>query len=109
MAFRYKLETDFYKNEVVHTTYRSDLTLRVRKMVIKTRWCRDGELGTGAFGVVWREENQSTKELRAVKIIPKHHFQNFREVDANGGIARCETSTMKRLQRLQATNAQLVS
>lgn len=50
--------------------------------MIKTRWMRQKELGTGAFGVVWSEENKTTGELRAVKIIPKQHFKNLREVDA---------------------------
>lgn len=54
---RYKLQTEFYPNTVVHTTHRSDLKLGLRKTVVKATWTREDELGSGAFGVVWSEVN----------------------------------------------------
>lgn len=79
---RFKLATEFYPNTVVHTTQRTDLDLGLRKGVLKTTWKRSRELGTGAFGVVWSEVNTASGDLRAVKIISKRDFKNFRELDA---------------------------
>lgn len=79
---RYKLQTEFYPNTVVHTTHRSNLYQGLRKTVVKTTWTRYTELGSGAFGVVWSEHNTATADMRAVKIISKASFKNFRELDA---------------------------
>lgn len=79
---RYKLNTVFDGDSVVHTTYKSDLRTRQRKVEVKTRWRREEEMGSGAFGVVWRESaGEESGELRAVKIIPKR-LLNLPEVDA---------------------------
>lgn len=76
---RYKFHTIFDGDSVEHTTHRSDLQSRQRRVVVKTRWTREKELGSGAFGIVWREREAESKELRAVKIVPKH-FLNVREI-----------------------------
>lgn len=79
---RYKLQTEFYPNTVVHTTHKSDLNRGLRKRLFKATWRRHNELGSGAFGVVWSEVNTATKDWRAVKIISKACFKDFRELDA---------------------------
>lgn len=82
---RYKLRSVFHDNTVVHTTYKSDLRLGLRKVEVKATWTREKKLGSGAFGVVWLEKElggtESTgAEFRAVKIVSKEHL-NVREVD----------------------------
>lgn len=78
---RYKLETEFYGKTVVHTTIKSDLSSGLRKALFKTAWIDDGEMGSGAFGVVREEINAVTFDRRAVKVIAKRHFKNFRELE----------------------------
>lgn len=78
---RYKFQTTFDNDSVEHTTHRSDVRSKQRRVVVKTRWTREKELGSGAFGIVWREREKESKELRAVKIIPKR-LLNLREVEA---------------------------
>lgn len=70
----YKLDSVFDEESVVHTITRSGKE-------VKTRWIREVELGSGAFGVVWREREEASKELRALKIISKRDV-NIREVEA---------------------------
>lgn len=84
---RYKLRTVFHDDAtIVHTTHKSDLRLRQRKVVVKTTWTREKLLGSGAFGVVWREKEMGgVGELRAVKIVSKLHL-NVREVDVLAGL-----------------------
>lgn len=77
---RYKLPSVFHGDTVVHTTYTSDLNAGQRRVKVKTSWKREKELGSGAFGVVWRQREAGGK-LRAVKIISKLHL-NLREVEA---------------------------
>lgn len=68
---RYKLKTDFPDEQtVVHTTIKSNLTARQRRIEVKEIWKREKELGAGAFGSVWREKEKAG-QLRAVKILPK--------------------------------------
>lgn len=78
---RYNLNTIFDGDTVVHTTFKSDLRTRQRKVEITTRWKRGTEIGSGGFAVVWREKDEESGELRAVKIIPKPKI-NHRELDA---------------------------
>lgn len=54
---RYKLETHFDG-----TTY---------TQIVKTVWRNEKVLGSGNFGVVWRQIEEQSRELRAVKVIPK--------------------------------------
>lgn len=56
----YKLHSVFGENNVTHTT---NTTI--------TEWTSDKVLGSGTFGVVWRQRENGTGELRAVKIISK--------------------------------------
>lgn len=71
---RYKLDSLFDGDTVVHTTFESVVE-------VKTSWKRERKLGSGAFGVVWREKKEESEELRAVKVIPRQHV-NLREVEA---------------------------
>lgn len=77
---RWKYHTTFDGDSIEHTTRTSDLRSRQRRVEVKTRWTREKELGSGAFGVVWREREGTSKDLRAVKIIPKGRL-NLREVE----------------------------
>lgn len=92
---RYKLKTDFHDDTtIVHTTHKSDLRLGQRKVVVKTTWTREKLLGSGAFGVVWREKEKggvsTGGEFRAVKIVSKQHL-NVREVDVLAGLQDVRT------------------
>lgn len=79
---RYKLNSVFHGDGIViHTTYKSDLLGRQRRVELRTSWKREKELGSGAFGVVWREREQGSGQLRAVKIVSKIQL-NVREVEA---------------------------
>lgn len=78
---RYKIRTTFDVDYVEHTTHTSNLLSKQRRVEVKTKWTREKELGSGAFGVVWREKEETSKQLRAVKIIPKR-LLNVREVEA---------------------------
>lgn len=64
---RYRLETAFDGDDVIHTTYKSDLAAGRRKVEIKTRWKRKKDIGEGGFGVVSLEEAEGGTEVRAVK------------------------------------------
>lgn len=65
----YKLDSVFDENHVTHTT-----------ATATTIWTSDKVLGSGAFGIVWRQRENLTGELRAVKIISKSqsHTQELR-------------------------------
>lgn len=78
---RYRLVTVFEGDTFLHTTYNSDLRSGRRKVEVKTRWGRETELGSGAFGVVWREKEETSGELRAVKVVPRR-LLNIRELQA---------------------------
>lgn len=84
---RYKLETAFYEDHVVHTTSKTDRAAGQRKTEVKTKWKRKKEIGVGGFGVVWLEE-EDEGELRAVKRLPLR----CRNVDYSS-----ELSTMAKL------------
>lgn len=75
---RYKLDSTFDEESVFHTTR---LLPGPRMGALKTHWKRDKKLGAGAFGVVWREKEHKTGQLRAVKVISKLQL-NVREVEA---------------------------
>lgn len=71
---RYRLHSVFDGDTVVHTTHKSDVQSGQRKVEVKTRWGRETVLGSGVFGVVWREREETSGELRAVKVISKLQF-----------------------------------
>lgn len=72
-----KLDSVFHEDTVVHTT-----GLEAGKRIpLKTTWKREKLLGTGAFGTVWREKEEGSGKLRAVKVISKLQL-NVREVEA---------------------------
>lgn len=89
---RYKIRTTFDIDFVEHTLHTSDLRSRQRRVEVKTKWTREKELGSGAFGVVWREIEETSRELRAVKIIPKQ-LLNVREVEALAEVRDVSDST----------------
>lgn len=74
----YKLDSAFDGDTVVHTTV---LHPGPRMAAKVTTWKREKKLGAGAFGVVWREKEQGSGELRAVKVISRLQL-NIREVQA---------------------------
>lgn len=67
---RYKLESTFGEDSVVHTTYRTDLAARERNTAVQTKWTDGRILGSGGFGMVIIQQTDSG-ELRAVKKILK--------------------------------------
>lgn len=66
---RYKLETVIYEDHVVHTTYKTDLAARQRKVTVEEKWTRKKEIGVGGFGVVLLEQEEGG-QLRAIKKLP---------------------------------------
>lgn len=67
---RYKLESTFGDDSVVHTTYRTDLKTRERNTAVQTKWTDGRTLGSGGFGIVLIQQTDGG-ELRAVKKIMK--------------------------------------
>lgn len=73
---QYKLDCAFYEDGeiVVHKPFASSLP-------VFDTWRTDEKLGSGAFGVVWRQKEITSGELRAVKTISKLQL-NVRELEA---------------------------
>lgn len=92
---RYKLETVFEGDDVVHTEYTSDLATGQRKVEVKRRWRWERDIGEGGFGVVWLEKEVGGKaELRAVKRVG-HLFRGIdwsRELTALAKVKEVSTS-----------------
>lgn len=59
---------------VVHVTFASTIP-------VFNTWRTDEMLGAGAFGVVWRQKETTSGQLRAVKTISKLQL-NVRELEA---------------------------
>lgn len=78
---RYKLNTVFDGDIVIHTTTKPDLRTGRRNVEITTRWRRGNKIASGGYGAVWREKDEESGELRAVKIVLKQKL-NHRELDA---------------------------
>lgn len=68
---RYKLDAIFAENTVTH--HPSDRQPPPGMENTRTVWASDTVLGSGAFGIVWRQKEERTGEVRAVKIISKSH------------------------------------
>lgn len=77
---RYKLASEFSSNTVTHRTFKSDLRSRQRRIEVLTTWTTQRILGAGAFGEVRLECELRSRELRAVKAIPKRQV-NTHEVE----------------------------
>lgn len=71
----YKVNATFRGDTVTHTTGGS------RIAALETAWKRMGIVGAGGYGVVWREKEEESSQLRAVKVIPRNGV-NIREVKA---------------------------
>ena len=65
----YKLETEFFPDHVRHTRYLGEARNRNKK--VKEDWSNCGELGSGGFGVVYKQIRKTTGRYRAVKAIDK--------------------------------------
>lgn len=79
---RYKLDASFSGNgrkTVTHITVKSDLEAGQRRIKVETVWETEERLGSGAFGVVWRQRANSG-QLRAVKVISRERL-NIQEVE----------------------------
>lgn len=66
---RYKLDAIFAENTVTH--HPSDRQPPPGMENASTVWGSDKVLGSGTFGIVWRQKEERTGQLRAVKIISK--------------------------------------
>jgi hypothetical protein len=69
-----KLDVEVYRGYSVQTDYVSNPELRQRRERVEQTWKTTKRLGSGSFGVVWREECTSGPALgqvRAVKEIWK--------------------------------------
>ena len=64
-----KLETEFCQDHVRHTVYVEKGGNRYKK--VKEDWKNCGELGTGGFGVVYKQVRGTTAHYRAVKTVDK--------------------------------------
>ena len=64
----YKLETEFFQDHVRHTRYVKEKNTHKK---VKEDWSNCGELGTGGFGVVYKQVLGTTGRYRAVKTIDK--------------------------------------
>lgn len=62
-----KLPTVFHSNSVVHTTTKPLPYSRSQKQLLRTTWKRDRQLSAR----VWREIQEPSGELRAIKAVPK--------------------------------------
>lgn len=73
---QYKFDSAFYEDGeiVVHETFASTTP-------VFDTWRTEEKLGAGAFGVVWRQKEITTGQLRAVKTISKLQL-NVRELEA---------------------------
>lgn len=77
---RYKLDASFSGKTVTHITVKSNLEAKQRRIQIQTVWETEDRLGSGAFGVVWRQRADSGL-VRAVKVIDREKL-NIKEVEA---------------------------
>lgn len=81
---RYKLNASFSGKTVTHITRKSNLEAKQRRIQVQTVWESEDQLGSGAFGVVWRQR-ADTGQVRAVKVIPRAQL-NIHEVETLIGL-----------------------
>jgi hypothetical protein len=74
----YKLETTFEREAgcIVHTSWTQDRARGLRKVKVKDRWRRRGEIGVGSFGTVYLEATEDGRQ-RAVKAVRKRVAEKF--------------------------------
>lgn len=70
----YQLAAIFDGTTVSHLAQKSNRQPGARNE-LDTVWIRDKRLGGGGFGVVWREREKTSGQLRAVKIVSKEHVR----------------------------------
>lgn len=95
---RYKLETEFLQGSVRHTGCVGGAKDKGGK--VKEEWGDCGELGSGGFGVVYRQIQKATGNYRAVKAIPKRQVSTLdcaREVLVMAKLAKVCVLTLKRI------------
>lgn len=68
----YKLPTNFLGHYVEHRIPYSDRSHGIRKAYKKQKWKIGRELGRGGFGVVKLQMEKKTREVRAVKEVPRN-------------------------------------
>jgi hypothetical protein len=76
----FKLDVEFCKGYVSHTSYTSDHAKGLRKKKVEKKWCRVRNIGEGACGTVWLEVDQEEEDVatkRAVKEIRKSRMRMF--------------------------------
>jgi hypothetical protein len=66
-----KLDTQFKGGLTVHVSYVSGASSRQRKIRKEETWRRLKQLGSGAYGTVWLENESTEQKVRAVKTIRK--------------------------------------
>ena len=66
----HKLDTEFFRDHVRHTTFHSDASLGRRRVPVVENWYRARELGHGSSGTVFLERS-GKGEYRAFKEIAK--------------------------------------
>jgi hypothetical protein len=74
----FKLNVEFCKGYVSHTSYVSDHAKGLRKKTVEKKWYRLRTIGEGACGTVWLEVDQEGKDTaaeRAVKEIRKSRMR----------------------------------
>ena len=67
----YKLETEFFPDHVRHTKYVEENNSYKK---VNEDWSNCEELGTGGFGVVYKQVQKTTGRYRAVKTIDKRRL-----------------------------------
>jgi hypothetical protein len=75
----YKLETTFEREAgcILHTSWMQDRARGLRKVRVKDRWHRKGEIGVGSFGTVYLEATEDGRQ-RAVKAVRKRLAERFK-------------------------------
>lgn len=77
---RHKLTAFFSGKRVTHVTVKTNLEAKQRRVQVQTVWETEDRLGSGPFGVVWRQR-ANTGLVRAVKVMSKEQL-NIQEVEA---------------------------
>jgi hypothetical protein len=72
----FKLETEFHQEHTVEITHALQHDRGRQRVKTETIWTRRENLGSGAFGTVWLEKNQSGA-TRAVKKVSKTPFDRI--------------------------------